>query len=262
MKRFQSTAAVASLAIALAACGSKQAANNMTAEDEMNTIMGATSPFGDAEIRMNDAMMKAVGVNAGDSWVRKMIEHHRGAVEISRQVLTMNPEAHVARMAHEVIDKQTKEIATLEKLVVQGQPNPASAGLYQPPMDRMHQAMMAASGSTLSETYFRKMLEHHRGAVALADVALANGVSGAVRAQVEKTRKMNQNDAKMIEDMLAGKPMDQAKGPDADREVAAPSSGTRTTATTTPKPATKPAPKPAPSLRSDPHAGHVMNNMQ
>lgn len=247
MKRFISTAAVVSLAIVLAACGSKQdAADNTTAEDEMNTIMGATSPFGDAEIRMNDAMMKAVGVSAGDSWVRKMIEHHSGAVEISRQVLTMNPEAHVARMANEVIGKQTKEITTLEKLVVQGQPDPASADLYQPAMDRMHQAVMAATGPTLSETYYRKMLEHHRGAVALADVALANGVSGAVRAQVEKTRKMNQDEAKMIEDMLAGKPMDQGKAPDAGREAgAAPGSGTRTAAATAQKPAAKPAPRPA-----------------
>jgi len=271
MKRYLSTTAVASLAIALAACGGNQeAADNTASEPEMNAIMEATSPFGDAEIRMNDAMMKAVGVNAGDNWVRKMIEHHRGAIDISQQLLTMNPEAHVARMAHEAIDKQTKGIAALEKLVAQGQPDPASADLYQPSMDRMHQAMMAANGATLSETYMRKMLEHHRGGVALADVALANGVSGAVRQQVEKTRKMNQDDAKMIEDMLNGKPIDQARTAKPDRGIspAATSATERTARTAAPKPQAKPAPKPAPepapkpAQPDDPHAGHVMNNMQ
>ncbi len=47
---------------------------------------------------------------------------------------------------------------------------------------------MAATGADLSETYLRKMLAHHQGAVAMSDIALANGATGAVRAQIEKTR--------------------------------------------------------------------------
>lgn len=201
------TISALALLSALSGCGrEQQSANNASPDNEMNTIMAATSPFGDAEIRMNDAMMKAVGVNAGDSWVRKMIEHHKGAVEISRQVLTMNPEARVAQMAQQTIDKQTKEIAVLERLVAQGDPDLASAELYGSTMDKMHQAMMTATGKTLSETFFRKMLEHHRGAVVMSDVALANGVAGAVHAQVEKTKYDHQKEADMVEAMLSSQP--------------------------------------------------------
>lgn len=202
------TISALALLSALSGCGrEQQSANDASPDNEMNTIMAATSPFGDAEIRMNDAMMKVVGVNAGDSWVRKMIEHHKGAVEISRQVLTMNPEARVAQMAQQTIDKQTKAITVLERLVAQGNPDPASAELYGPTMDKMHQAMMTATGKTLSETFFRKMLEHHKGAVAMSDIALANGVTGAVHTQVEKTKADQQKEVDNVEAMLSSQPM-------------------------------------------------------
>lgn len=63
---------------------------------------------------------------------------------------------------------------------------------------------MAAGGVDASESYMRKMLEHHRGAVAMSDVALQNGVSGALRQQVEKTRAENLEEAKLVENMLSG----------------------------------------------------------
>ena len=37
----------------------------------------------------------------------------------------------------------------------------------------MHAGMARASGATVDEAYIAKMIEHHRGAVAMADVALA-----------------------------------------------------------------------------------------
>ena len=54
--------------------------------------------------------------------------------------------------------------------------------------------MMAASGANISETYLRKMQAHHQGAVAMSDVALANGATGAVRAQIEKTKASQQRE--------------------------------------------------------------------
>ncbi len=52
----------------------------------------------------------------------------------------------------------------------------------------MHTGMAAASGETLDEAYIAKMIEHHRGAVAMADVALAQSRDPEVRrmAQVVK----------------------------------------------------------------------------
>ena len=260
MKKTMISMSALALVSTLSACGGQEEpANDVVAQNDMNAMADA-GPFADAEMRMNDAMMAAVGVDAGDSWVRKMIEHHKGAVEMSRQVLTMNPGDHVAGMANSIIEKQTKEIAALEKLVVQGTPDPASAEIYRPAMEQMHNAMMAATGADIAETFHRKMLEHHKGAVALSDVALANGVTGAIRSQVQKTRADQQKEVAMVEAMLRGEPM-----PSTAPAASEPAASTTATRPAAPKPApAKPAPpKPKPAAPApDPHAGHVMNNMQ
>ena len=259
----------AALVSTLAGCrGSEEPANEVVANDMNAMVADPNNPFAQSELAMDQAMTAAVGVNAADSWVRKIIEHHRGAVEMSRRVLAQNPTLEVARMAQMTIDKQGQEITGLEKLVANGTPDPTSAELYRPAAMQMHSAMMAAIGSNISETYLRKMLAHHQGAVAMSDVALANGATGAIRAQIEKTKADQQREIAHVEAMLRGEAM--AAEP---AEPAAPTAQTATTAT--PKPAVpkaaapksaapaKPAPvkpKPTPPA-ADPHAGHDMNNM-
>ena len=243
----------------LAACGSRDEPANEAVANDMNAMMANSGPFSDAEMRMNEAMMAAVGVNAGDSWVRKMIEHHKGAVEMSRVLLAQNASGDAARMAQQTIDKQSKEISDLEKLVATGNPDPASAQLYRPAAMQMHEAMMAAKGADISETYLRKMLAHHKGAVAMSDVALANGVTGAVRAQIEKTKADQQMEVAMVEAMLRGEPMmtmtPASAGTEAAKTPAKPTAAAKSVAS---KPSVKPkTPEPA----ADPHAGMDMNNM-
>ena len=45
----------------------------------------------------------------------------------------------------------------------------------------MHAGMARASGETVDEAYIAKMIEHHRGAVAMADVALAQSRDPEIR---------------------------------------------------------------------------------
>ena len=143
----------------LGACSNQDEAssNVVSMENDMNTMAAdPNNPFAQSEMTMDKAMMAAVGVNAADSWVRKMIEHHRGAVEMSRIVLTQSPTADVAKMAQMTIDMQGKEIADLEKMIATGTPDPASAELYRSAAMQMHDAMMAASGANISETYLAR----------------------------------------------------------------------------------------------------------
>ena len=264
MRKLTLTAAASGLALVIAACGQEAAQNgqNEVAANDMNAMMAdPNNPFAHAEMQMNDKMMAAVGINAGDTWVRKMIEHHRGAVEMSRQVLTLSPPANVAEMAQMTIDKQGKEITALEKLVASGTPNPASSELYRTASATMHDAMMAAKGADVSETYLRKMVEHHKGAVALSDVALANGATGAVRAQVEKTRADQLKEIAHLEAMLRGEAHQTAMA----SEARASATAARPAAPEPAAPAEKRAPAPAKPKAEpapDPHAGHVMNNSQ
>jgi hypothetical protein len=132
---------------------------------------------------------------------------------------------------------------------------------------QMHQAMMAATGADPSETWTRKMIEHHRGAVAMSDVVLAQNPTPEVRAQATKTREAQLREIELLEAMLVPEPAAQpgagADAPPSTRTgsepAAAPSS--RAGDSSPPKPAPKPTPPPPPVAADDPHAGHDMNNM-
>lgn len=227
----------------LAACGSsEESANDVAAESGMNTSMADAGPFAETEMQMSEAMKKAVGINVSDTWVRKMIEHHKGAVAMSTVVLPLAQDPNVRQMAQLTVDKQSKEIADLEKLVATGNSNAASAQLYQPAEMQMHTAMMAAKGATIDETWMRKMIEHHRGALAMSDVVLSQSPPAAVRAMAQKTKSDQTKEIAHLEAILSGQnPM-----------VATPASVPRPTeaatakASATPKAAVTPAPKEAP----------------
>ena len=218
MKPAPRTILLMSLIAGVAACGQSGSSDNQAASSDLTTAnMDATSgtdassnPFADAEQKMNDAMMSAVGSNVGDNWAKKMIAHHQGAIDMSQAVLQQNPKPDVAKMAQETIEKQRKDISDIQKLVKNGAADQKSADLYRPAMMDMQQKMQSATGADASETYMRKMLEHHKGAVAMSDIALKNGVSGALRQQVQKTRDDNDKDSKMTEAMLRGESMDHA----------------------------------------------------
>jgi uncharacterized protein (DUF305 family) len=76
-------------------------------------MMGAKSPYMQAEMDMHHRMMRATGSNADIMWARKMIEHHQGAIDMSRILLAQGKDAEAKRMAQTMIDSQQKEIAKL-----------------------------------------------------------------------------------------------------------------------------------------------------
>ena len=243
------------LVVGLSACGGTDDLATNAAANDMNTMTAESdNPFARSEKTMDVSMMSAVGVNTADSWVRKMIEHHRGAVDMSRIALTRNPTADVRKMAQATIVKQGKEISDLERLVATGSSDLASAEVYRPAATQMHRSMMAAMGANVSETYLRKMLAHHRGAVAMSEIALANGATGAVRAQFEKTRTDQQMEVETIEAMLRGEPMASQTA----KSGASPAAS-RSSAPAKPAPASAKTNSAAPA--PDPHAGMDMNNM-
>ena len=263
--KFALTLSALALAGALSACGdSAPAPEQAPADDMASTMADPNNPFAAAEMAMDKALSSAIGLSVPDTWVRKMIEHHRGAVAMSQVALAQSLSPDAATMARQTVAKQTAEIAELEKLVANGTPDPASAAPYRAASMQMHEAMMAAKGADLSETYLRKMIAHHEGAVALSDVALAQGATGALRTRIQQVKADQAMEIGMVEAMLRGEAMPAATP--AVAAVRAKPTATPT-AKAAPRPTASPRPsptsqKPAPPTPSpDPHAGHDMSKM-
>ena len=249
------TTGIAALALlaSLGACGSPE----QPAEDTAPAAeMSMEGPYAESEMAMDKAMKAAVGVDAADTWVKKMIAHHEGAIDMSRIALGLEPTADVAKMAQMTIDNQGAEIEALKALARTGTADPESARLYDAAMTGMHSEMMSASGATPSETYLAKMLAHHVGAVAMSDIALANGATGAARAQIEETRAEQIKEVAMVEAMLRGEPMTtQARATsDAVKPAPAAKPAGPKAAAAKPAPAKAAAPKPSAEPAAEPDA--------
>ena len=81
--------------------------------NDMATMM-AGNPYGQAEMDMHQKMMAAKQGDPSEMWTRKMIEHHRGAIAMSRVAVRDAKDAETRQMAQMTITKQEKDITELQ----------------------------------------------------------------------------------------------------------------------------------------------------
>ena len=71
------------------------------------------NPYAAVGMDMHHKMM-VVGTDASETWTRQMIEHHRGAVAMSKIAVAKASDNEVRAMAQKVVTMQEKEIASLQ----------------------------------------------------------------------------------------------------------------------------------------------------
>lgn len=155
--------------------------------------------FSNAEMQMNERMMAAQGANAAEAWVRKMIEHHRGGVEMSELLLAQQGVSPaVAEKARTTAADQRRDIQHLEAMLQGGVVGSGQPNAYAQAEQQMHQQMMAVAGTDAGQIWLRKMIEHHRGAIAMSEIVIAQGGNAEVTAMA---RENSQKQAREIEDL-------------------------------------------------------------
>ena len=71
------------------------------------------NPYAEAGMAMHHKMM-VVGADASETWTRQMIEHHRGAIAMSKIAVAQASDKEVRTMAQKVVTMQEKEVASLQ----------------------------------------------------------------------------------------------------------------------------------------------------
>jgi len=140
-----------------------------------------------------DAMMqrtKALKMT-GDfdvDFANMMIEHHQGAIDMSKVELEAGTDAEMKTMAQQIITAQQAEIATLRTFV---QNHPAKAANQQSmhgnSMETMHNQMKSMAMSGKVDHDFASMMKvHHQGAVAMAQEALIKGKHAEIKQMAQQ----------------------------------------------------------------------------
>lgn len=78
-------------------------------------------PFHAAEEKMHKEMMAQKGTTVDETWARKMIVHHQGAIDMSEILLEQGSDPAIRQMASESIEKQRRDISKLQQLIPQDQ---------------------------------------------------------------------------------------------------------------------------------------------
>jgi len=235
-------------ALALSACSGGEENADQAAEKAGATSMAndPNNPFGAIEMQMHERMMAATGANASETWVEKMIVHHRGAVQMSQLLIERGGEPGFVEMARMTVEKQSREIAELERELAGGiTGGSGEANPFGGVEKSMHDQMMAATGTTLSDTWARKMIAHHQGAVEMSEVLIRQGGHPDVLAMARRTARDQRAEIAHLEAMLRGEAMPVANAPVATSAVKATERSTPAARRTTPAPKAAPAPQPA-----------------
>jgi len=107
--------------LALTACGqgSAEKAEDKATDHAAMGHEGVTPGAGDvaftaSEAAMHTEMAAATGDTIDESYIAKMIAHHRGAVAMADVALAQSQDPGILRMAQTVKDTQTAEIAEMQ----------------------------------------------------------------------------------------------------------------------------------------------------
>lgn len=191
--------------------------NSISAEDlarlatveENSTSSAPADPLADAQMRMRAAMASSQGVNPSQTWLRKMIEHSRGSVALSEAVLTQGASLQIREKARQTIEAERGEQRELERMlqdqIFEGLD---SSNPFARAETRMSERMIAAAGQTSDETWIRMMVEHHRGAIELANILISRGGHPAVIAMARRSVERENRMIQELEHMLRSGPAD------------------------------------------------------
>jgi uncharacterized protein (DUF305 family) len=152
-----------------------------------------------------DATSEANGADI--MFAQMMLPHHQQALEMSAIVLAKDGvDPAVAELAEQIEAAQGPEIEQLESWLDEwGAPAADNAVamdgmLSEAQLDELE----AADGASASQVFLEQMIEHHEGAVAMAEEHLENGAHEGALAMSEAIIESQNAEIAQMREMLAG----------------------------------------------------------
>jgi len=175
----------------------------------ISTILGAIAATTVLAACGSDADPAAADHNAADvTFATEMIPHHRQAVEMAEMAATRAESPEVLQLAEEIAGAQEPEIETMSGwLEAWDEPVPEEmdgmdhGGMTGMMSEEQMQALEAATGAAFDEMFLEMMIEHHTGAIQMAQteqkdgqyadaVELAAQIEEAQQAEIETMREL------------------------------------------------------------------------
>jgi uncharacterized protein (DUF305 family) len=108
------TLAFAAALIALPSFAFAQMNHDHHGAPKAETASPSTKAFGEANTKMHKDMDIAFSGNADVDFIRGMIPHHQGAVDMAKIVLAFGKDPEIRKLAEDIVKSQEAEIAFMQ----------------------------------------------------------------------------------------------------------------------------------------------------
>ncbi|NKY87644.1 DUF305 domain-containing protein [Nocardia veterana] len=199
--RILSVAAVTAAAVVLAGCGSDDSGSS--------TPTSTTSAMADMPGMNHGPTTPATRTDYNDadvSFLTMMYPHHAQAVEMAKLVPTRSGNPELIALAANVEKAQAPEMEQFAALL-RGFGKPAPQATMHHPMngvmteDQMTQ-LRNATGPEFDRMWLQMMIEHHQGAVDMANTELAQGTNADAKALAHNILTAQQAEIQQMRGML------------------------------------------------------------
>lgn len=156
----------------------------------------------------SDAEVSAEAGQADIMFAQMMIPHHEQALEMSGIVLVkegLDPE--IAALAEDIAAAQGPEIEQLERWLDEwGAPREMSGDMQMEGMlsDEQLDELEAADAASGSRLFLEQMIEHHEGAIGMAEEHLENGEHEGALSLSESIIETQTAEIERMRELLAG----------------------------------------------------------
>lgn len=187
-------------AIALAGCAGN---------DEPAASGSASSPSQQSASSAAGSQVPAEHNDADTMFAQMMTPHHKQAVRMSEIVLAKDGlEPEITALATMIKDAQGPEIQTMTGwLKTWGEPADMGTGGHAMEgmmTDDQLKELESAQGTDASRMFLESMIEHHKGAVGMAEDEISDGQNPQAIVLAEQIVKTQEAEIKKMQDLLAG----------------------------------------------------------
>lgn len=189
-------AAVTAVALAVAGCSNSTGSRSATASSPTGSPSSSTSAAVAADHNQADA-----------TFAQQMILHHQQAVQMSDMLLAKQGiDPRVVNLANQIKAAQGPEIQTMQgSLTKWGVPAAPPPTARMPGMmsDQDMAALQNAQGVQASKTFLNQMIQHHHGAITMAQTELTSGQNSDAIALAKSISTSQQQEITTMQNILS-----------------------------------------------------------
>ncbi|CCF64781.1 DUF305 domain-containing protein [Nocardia cyriacigeorgica] len=144
------------------------------------------------------------------TFLQMMYPHHDQAVEMAELVPTRSQDQQVIDLAAGIKAAQQPEMTQIQSLLASaGKPDPADGTMNHDMPGMMSPEQMsslgAMSGPEFDKMWLQMMIDHHRGAVEMAQTEIASGTNPQAKQMAETIVATQQQEIAQMETLLGQK---------------------------------------------------------